>query len=488
MSRRHVAIVECVLLTCWFPTRWADGISRRNKDVDENTVHMPHHSFAVPLSHDDLLNDWAISGASLAERERLLLHPNVSERAAFAWNKMPVLTNNFEVTIHFRVVGTKDLAQLALDQSFAFWYVYDNVTDGYNETALVKAKSWKTGLDDMGMTLIGAKARFHGFGAVLSMRDTFFKKERAVVTGIWNNGNSIFKYAEDVPSIDSKPVDFRNTLNAAQLKIRITPTSIEGHLKQSPSLSWNECFKLDRSKDRVKAGGYIGFSAWSGTKSEQTVADMVSITQVAVSNHDTNALGEQVSDVSADIQEAFRQMLTDENRHFIDQKAQTQHLKRLMSMVNEHTKASSPVEKKMFQDIEELEDRMSRLGDDCKTLTKELEVLVRAEGEPVQKTKLLKNEIIGLRRLLQKDKDDHEEKVKAVKNDIGLVKNAYGVERAPQRYAMRLAVQKREALDEEMQSRFDLLRWIMYAMIVVAGVIAVVIWKRIDHYGKKHFI
>mmetsp|Transcript_127977 Transcript_127977/g.220718 ORF Transcript_127977/g.220718 Transcript_127977/m.220718 type:complete len:488 (+) Transcript_127977:130-1593(+) len=481
-----VAIIQCALLTCWFPTKWAVGVSKRKRDAEETKVQMPHHSFAVPLSYEELLKDWMISGASLAETERLLLHPNVSERAAFAWNKFPILTNNFEVDIHFKVVGTKDLAQLASDQSFAFWYVYENVTNGYNETKLIKAKTWKTGLNGLGMTLSGAKARFSGFGAVMSMTDTFYKKARSVVSGIWNNGNKALKYAEDVPTVHSKPVDFRNTLNSAQLKIRVTPTSIEGHLKQSPSLSWNECFKLDRSNDRVKAGGYVGFSAWSGSKSEETVADTVSITQLAMYNHDTNGLGEQITDVSADIQEAFREMLTDKNRHFIDQKSQTQHLKRLMSMVTEHTKASSPVEAKMFQDLEQLEDRMSRLGDDCKTLTKELEVLVKADGEPVEQTQFLKDEIIGLRRLLMKDKASHQDKIDAVKKNIEEVRQKHAD--APEHEAWKQAAAHRETLQGQIQTRFNMIRWCMYALMAVAAVISVFIYKRIDYYGKKHFI
>jgi len=157
-----------------------------------------------------------------------------------------------------------------------------------------------------------------------------------------------------------------------------------------------------------------------------------------------------------------------------------------MSMVTEHTKASSPVEAKMFQDLEQLEDRMSRLGDDCKTLTKELEVLVKADGEPVEKTQFLKDEIIGLRRLLMKDKASHQDKIDAVKKNIEEVRQKHAD--APEHEAWKQAAAHRETLQGQIQTRFNMIRWCMYALMAVAAVISVFIYKRIDYYGKKHFI
>merc|ERR1719174_2229946 len=54
-----------------------------------------------------MLNDWTVSGASLVETARVLVHPGVAERYAFLFGKQPILSNDFEAIVHFRTVGTK---------------------------------------------------------------------------------------------------------------------------------------------------------------------------------------------------------------------------------------------------------------------------------------------------------------------------------------------------------------------------------------------
>mmetsp|Transcript_132985 Transcript_132985/g.231160 ORF Transcript_132985/g.231160 Transcript_132985/m.231160 type:complete len:483 (+) Transcript_132985:144-1592(+) len=480
----RLVILHCVWLTCWCPIKWAVGAPRRKKDGDESKVQMPHHSFAVPLDFNEVLNDWSISGASLVERERLLLHPSVPERAAFAWSKMPLHTNNFEVTVHFRVVGTKDSSSLVPDQSFAFWYVYENVSNVYNETKLIKARLWKEGMQDEGMTLSGAKANFNGFGAILSMTDGS-AKSRPVVSGLWNDGSKELKYGEDVPTSGAKGVDFRNTLNPAQLKIRVTPTSIEGHLKQSPSLSWNECFKLDRSSDPVKTGGYIGFSAWSGRASDTLMPDLVSIAQLEVYNYDETSIGEEM-DVSKEIQEAYRQMLTDDSRHFVDQKSQTEHLSRLIKLLEQHSESAQPADAQMFQDLQGLHDRMGRLGDDCKTLTKEVQVLVGTRGTSGETLDTMKNEIVGLRRILIKDSATHRQKLDAVHKNIAEVKQKHADASNPA--ALKEVVKQSGELEEHVQTRSNVMTGMMAVIIVAVIVIGVLMRNKMNYYEKKHFV
>merc|ERR1719382_2065725 len=86
-----------------------------------------------------------------------------------------------------------------------------------------------------------------------------------VVSGIENDGTRTLVYGEHVPTTEAKRFDFLNTLNAAQMKIRVKPDAVEGYVKESPSLSWQESFRIDRTADPVKPGGYIGFTARSGT-------------------------------------------------------------------------------------------------------------------------------------------------------------------------------------------------------------------------------
>jgi len=471
---------------------------KKEKEVDK--IALPHHSFNVPIAFEEFLNDWSVSGASLVERERLLVHPSVLERAGFVWSKAPLLTNDFEATLHFRVVGPKGMEKTVSDQSFAIWYVYDNVTAGYNETAMVKAPSWKAGLEEFGMTLSGAKAKFNGFGAILSMSDSQSGTLKSSVSGISNDGGSELSYGNggNVPASNAKVVDFRNTLNAARFKLRVTPTSVEGHLKLSQSLSWNECFKIDRTKNPVEAGGYIGFSAWSGTQTwapgaePAKVSDLVSFSQLEVHNFDTTVVGEDISkDVSKDIQEAYREMLIDDNRHFSDQKSQSDHLTRLTRMLIQHVDTSKPADELMFQELYRLKQRVGKLDEDCKTLTKELQVLVNPDGSKGKGAKAgghgeIKDSIIGLRRLLTTDGEKHTQKLEMVQKKMTEVKQKHIDASKPEMFAD--VVGHGEKLQATVKSSSSQTTWMLLAIVFAIVLIGGLMWNRMTYYERKHFL
>merc|ERR1712241_1650928 len=97
-------------------------------------------------------------------------------------------------------------------------------------------------------------------------------------------------------------------------------------------------------------------------------ADLVSIAGLEMSNYDETSIGEDMQDVSTQIQDAYKEMLTDDKRHFTDQKSQTEHMKRLIQMVDEHLKTTAPAEQKVYESLLKTADRMEALADDCGTL------------------------------------------------------------------------------------------------------------------------
>jgi len=306
-----------------------------------------------------------------------------------------------------------------------------------------------------------------------------------VVSGLWNDGDRDLVYGsgKDAPAANAKAIDFRNTMNPAQFKLRVTPTSIEGHLKQSPSLSWNECFIIDRTKAPVKTGGYIGFTAWSGTSAPpNTISDTVVLTNFEVHNFDTTSIGEEMKDVSKEIQEAYRDMLTDENRHFADQKSQTEHIARLVAMLGEHVNTSGPADQKMFEDLEGLQNRMSRLDEDCKTLTKELQVLVGNKGGDVG----LKDEIIGLRRLFIKDSASHRQKLDTVQKNIAEVKQKHIDASKPELFTG--VAQQSDSLQATVLKSSLQTLWLLLTIVGVILVIGCLMLNRMRYYERKHFL
>merc|ERR1712007_64344 len=103
----------------------------------------------------------------------------------------------------------------------------------------------------------------------------------------------------------------------------------------------------------MKPDGYLGMTSWSGTGSGY-VADSVSITALEVLNHDEAVVGEDFSDVSKKIQETYQDLLTDEHRHFLDEKSQTEHMTRLIKMVEDYVDSSYSKAMKQLEDVETL--------------------------------------------------------------------------------------------------------------------------------------
>lgn len=482
---RTGALLWLVLCCCVEAQRAGKG--RKNEDEDGDKIAVPHHSFRVPLQFQDMLDDWVVSGASLVETSRVLMHPAVPDRAAFLWNKQPLLTNNFEVIVHFQASGSKDLASLVADQSFALWYVHENITADYNETKLVKASSWKAGLEEDGMTFSGFKSKFKGFGAILSTMDAQ-GKPKAVVSGISNDGDRELVYGRDAPTANAKAADFRNTMNNAQLRLRVTPSSVQGFLKQSPSLSWIECFKIDRKEDDVQPaapGGYLGFTAWSGTHASGKVTDMISIMRLEVNNYDTTSIGEEMKDVSKDIEDAYRSMLTDDNRHFHDQKAQSDHIDRLVEMLSQHEEATRPAEQKMFQDLEVIQDRMEKIEVECKTLVKELQILVKPDGGTGPEV-TMKDQIIGIRRLFVKNSASHNQKLDMVVRNVAEVKQKHADASKPEIFnEVAMLSENMEATVRQRSSHtLGMLLTIVAFIVVIGGLM----WNRMQYYERKHFL
>ncbi|CAK0889048.1 unnamed protein product [Prorocentrum cordatum] len=290
----------CWLLACCLIGAGRAGKRKEKSDDERDTVKMQHHSFLAPMDYTSLLDDWVVSGASIFEKERLLLHPGVPDRSGFAWSKLPLLTADFQVIFHLRVTagprtGSED--KVPADQALAFWHVEENMSAALDEGRVIKANTWTEGILEQGFGFVGSKGNFRGTGVVLSMASAPFNPAAlgSTIAGITNDGSRTFVYGQEAPAMTCR-FDFRNTLNAAQLKIRFRPDAVEVSMKQSPSLSWQECFKIDRTTSPVKPGGYIGFTARSGSPPPGGASDAVSIVEVDVSNFDENVIGEDMKD------------------------------------------------------------------------------------------------------------------------------------------------------------------------------------------------
>jgi len=468
------------------------------KKAAETKVNMPHHSYMPPLDYASLLDDWLVSGSALFLRERLLLHPNVLERTGFVWSKWPLLTNSFEVVIHFRVAGGAISQTVPLDQTVAVWYIQESVAASYNESKIIQAPSWLEGLTAEGYTFGGSRSKFDGFGAVLLLKDEA-RGSQPSVSLVMNDGSRESSVKADVPSTNAHKVEARNTQNAVQLKIRVGPSSIEGHILLAPGAEWTECFK---AATPVKPNGFLGFTAWSGTSAGNpgVMADSVSIEKVEVWNMDETTLGEEVVtdlQTGAQVQENYRDMLLDEHKHFADQKEQAEHIARLTAMVNDFVTESMPAEQRILDEVGQIEVRMGNMATDCATVVKETHILMNSERklakpgatvegifkEIVDSTK---NEIIGLRRLLVRDNAVHKEKLEAVQKNINEVKQKQG-QSSNSHEVLGVIDKQTESLEKTVSTRGIQMSWMLIVLMVVIIAFGALMWNRMQYYEKKHF-
>merc|ERR1711982_309512 len=97
-----------------------------------------------------------------------------------------------------------------------------------------------------------------------------------------------------------------------------------------------------------------------------------------------------------------------------------EHLQRLTGMLADHVQEAKPADTKIYEDLQNFHARMTRLDNECRTLAKEFEILVNPAGGAG--VGAVKDEIIGLRRLLIKDSHQHRQTLEQVSKNIKEVK------------------------------------------------------------------
>lgn len=461
----------------------------KHGNAEFQKVELPHHSFSAPLEFSNLLGDWMLSGSSIFLRERLLLHPHVNERQGFAWNKRPLKTNDFQLTATFVANGAKDVSQAPSDQSFAFWFVRQNISGDFNETRMIRAASWKQGLEEEGYMLSGSKALFEGIGAVFSTSDVA-KKPNTAVSFVSNDNHQSLSYFVDVPTSNAKILDFRN--KEVEFKFRVQPTLVQAFLTLDGQT--HECFSVDRAGFPVKVGGFIGFTAWSGSAGDGSmISDAISVTKVEVINFDDEAIGEDVVGATAEETSAYSELMSSNARHFADQKSQTEHLSRVTKMLASHLKETKPAYDVMSFQVSGMMDALNKLDRDCRVLTKEMRILEnekisnrRQAKRPKNNLDELKSHVFGLRRILEKEGQVHLSKIDAVQKNLNEVKEQ--ASKVGGSTMLGKLVDQTRLLEQSVLASTSQTTWMLLILLVVIVVLGVLMFNRMQYYEKKHFI
>jgi len=437
-------------------------------------VELKQHSFEAPFDYTEQLETWKVSGASIVTREHVLLTPNVLQRFGFMFSKQPLNTNAFNVSLVLKVIGTAPSPPQ--DQSFAFFYIQENITKSYDQDKVAQEGDWRKGLEKAGFLLEGMKNQFTGLGVFFTPSKSTSSGSHKV-TAISSYGTSAFKMGWDIPSSYAKVANIRNRQDEAEIVVSVSPKLIQGFLVSNGD--WQSIFRVDHSATNIFKNGYIGFTAFSGTGRSE--ADRISVSRMTVRNLDLTTIGESLTQDT----ETFAKMIDEEHRHFADQRGQAAHLQRVLSLIEKHVEEAGPLDKKVYKSLEAMNGRMSTMEANCKTLTKSVRIVGSGKSHE-EMVDLVKSEIVGLKRALNSDAAVQKRTLEAVTKSVEDVKDKYTG--ASSELALATLAAEGSKLEVTVRSRSSQMSWMLFTIIGCVLVCGCLVAARMNSYEKKHFI
>jgi len=265
-----------------------------------STVEMPLHSFQPPFVAREALSNWRTSGATAVHEDRVVLTPPASDSYGFLWNTLPVLTNSFRAEFEIQINGTAIVEPAA--EGFAFWYVAENITQTFDDKPLSEAQWSRGAVEAAGLTAMGSKARFDGFGVIFA-----YKKQSIVLVA--SDGSQTFNIDNleiMKPALEEvKNINYR-LKPQGRLAVRIETGGSNVRLSTSVNgASFERIAVIGRLN--LKASGFVGFSGVSGPSAGGPAYEAVEISNFRLANLDILQPGEKLADTA--VQEALEKML-----------------------------------------------------------------------------------------------------------------------------------------------------------------------------------
>mmetsp|Transcript_56096 Transcript_56096/g.88919 ORF Transcript_56096/g.88919 Transcript_56096/m.88919 type:complete len:501 (-) Transcript_56096:40-1542(-) len=453
---------------------------------------LTHHSFQRTLSYDDRLGDWLASAGTMALRDRLQLLPPVPDRYGLFWNKKAAKTKKFELTFNFRVrKHQKDGA--VEDGMVAFWLSPDNFTASYNEQAIVTVRNWTQGLQQAGLTFISNRPTFSGV-AVIFMGVDKASSARPSVSAIMCDGKKQMAISDLPEEKDSQAGPHQTKFlewREEEVEVKIHATLggvIVGTVQLSKSGPVTELFRLPAEDTSSWAESYFGFSGWSGSKSFLEL-DM---RKVEMRNLDTQTMGE---DIVSDTDSMFNDMedpqkwkeVLEAEKRYIDQRSQKEAVERLTKLLSDYVEQYNKMGEKVKSDIIYLDKRIQSLDSQVALLVGSSKAINPETGQFEAAT--LRDHIVGIRSIFQKDKEVHEEKFQKVHESAKTLK-AKGADVLGPEGRAKVESVAAQAVSLEMDVRAGSIQssYLLLSLVLVVCLLGFLFLNRMRYYEKKHYI
>jgi hypothetical protein len=462
---------------------------------------MEIHSFNNQIEHPTFLSRWWNAGASIPLENHIVLTPSVPDRFGAQWHKYPLLTNDFEVTFTVVVKPVAGGVQPPNDQGFAFWYVYENVTQAMGEDLTRKASEVTTHLAANGWGLFGYRNQFKGLGVIFSNNKkgasegvTEFKPSISIIV---NDGTRKVELPGDIPSPFGSYWNYRNGNLHIKLRVQKSGILLEG--KQDTNKDWIKLgeIKADKLPMSITSGGYIGFTGMIGAdkvgspKTKFGQHDTVLIDNVVLRNMDVSQKGEEVLEnaqaASASIKHS--EFLHDHSDKGVE-RAEGHAIKKLSQMIFKFISETEPQKKAMMSAISTLSAKLVVMERSVKKLKEEIVALSGHDMDADYEK--MKQELAALSSKAISDAATKNKQFQSLKSEIETsIDSKSTAKRASTAQVIKAfheVDQKARELKTQVASRGSYLMYVALFCLVLVVAAGLALQAKLKRWEKKHLL
>jgi len=447
------------------------------------------HSFKPPLTFDNGLSSWSLSGASVSLEKFIQLVPPIPQKHGFFFHTGQIDSGYFITTVDFDVapvIGASD-PEIPTDQVFSIWYTAQNVSESLDKFMKSnKQAMWTEGLRQMGFGLNGVvPPNFSGFGLLFT-----------------HNGDITL-----VASDGSKPASHFESIIASHPK----ESSIRGFDFRKPGIKLTLSVNRERKTvsvytndgkggrgqitvpvDTIPAKGYMGLSAFTGASStgrpdRVMVKSMRSINLDMKSGSGEDTKKSELGDLEAKLEKKnlhIDDLITGEDAFSEDPEHQIKDVDKATSIISEYLSDTRFRDQSLVRSMSDLQSRADALEELINELRMEIKYTFAKGGASGD----LVNEVRNLKDLMRAHSEDnksiHELKEK-IRASSTASAGAAGSD-DPELY------QKLLHANDELETEVANANFTANILIGVFGLVVMgmgfALYMKMRQYEKKHFL
>ena len=453
-------------------------------------IEMVGHSFKSPITFENGLSSWFVSGASMALDKSVQVLPPITRKHGYMFHVGEIETSHFLSTIEVDIAPVIEASSYDVpnDQAFGIWYTTQNVSDALSKFASSNDQAdWTPGLQSVGFGLRGViPPSFNGVGVVFS--------SKGYVSVITSDGSRSASSFENLESSANLIKDF----NFRKPGVKVTLSFNKNRKSFSVYLSDNEGKRgqVVVSTDHIPSKGYLGMTAYSGSSGKPdrySVRSMRSINLDMKAGTGEDSRRSELSDLEAKLEKKnlhIDDLITnpdegDDSHWSEDPDHQIKDVHKAISIISEYLSDTRYRDQSLIRSMSDLQSRADALEELINELRVEMKYTFIENGNGGSAN--LVNEVRGLKELIQAHSDDNKaisdlkDKIKVMSTDGGQVSDD-----DPELY------QKLISASDELEAEVVNINFTANLAIGVFGLVVLMLgllmYVKMRQYEKKHFL